>query len=99
MAPSLPGEPSSQRISRSENRLAGQAYLWLLRSEALFDSVAQRWRLVGSVRLIAGSDLVGRTVDPGDLMSFLGRQRPIDCCMAVGSCLGHFRHRWAVRNP
>jgi hypothetical protein len=42
------------------------------RSEALFDAIAQRWRFVGSVRVIAGTDLVGRTIDPGDLIGFLG---------------------------
>ncbi len=42
------------------------------RSEALFDAIAQRWRFVGSVGIIAGTDLVGRTIDPGDLISFLG---------------------------
>jgi hypothetical protein len=42
------------------------------RSEALFDAIAQRWRFLGSVRVIAGTDLVGRTIDPGDLIGFLG---------------------------
>jgi tRNA-Thr(GGU) m(6)t(6)A37 methyltransferase TsaA len=32
MAPSLPGEPSSQRISWSENRLAGHLLTWLHRA-------------------------------------------------------------------
>jgi hypothetical protein len=41
------------------------------RTEALFDRVAQRWRFHGPVQLIAGSDLALRTVDPGDLLTFL----------------------------
>ena len=41
------------------------------RTEALFDRVAQRWRFHGPVQLIAGLDLALRTVDPGDLLTFL----------------------------
>jgi hypothetical protein len=42
------------------------------RSERLFDAIAQRWRLQGSVRLIAAADLAMRTLDPGDTIRFLG---------------------------
>lgn len=42
------------------------------RTEALFDKVAQRWRFRGPVQLIAGVDLAMRTVDPGDVLAFLG---------------------------
>lgn len=42
------------------------------RTETLFDRVAQGWRFTGSVKLIAGSDLARRAVDPGDLIAFLG---------------------------
>jgi hypothetical protein len=46
------------------------------RSEKLFDSLIQRWRFIGSVQLIAGSDLAARTIDPEDLLRFLqGRLR------------------------
>ena len=41
------------------------------RTEALFDSIAQRWRFRGPVQLIAGADLAMRTVDPGDLLAFV----------------------------
>jgi hypothetical protein len=41
------------------------------RTEALFDTVAQRWRLRGPVQLIAGVDLAMRTADPGDLLAFI----------------------------
>ncbi|MGE0592256.1 MAG: hypothetical protein AB7G23_11605 [Vicinamibacterales bacterium] len=42
------------------------------RTETLFDRVAQRWRFLGPVQLIGGTDLAGRTLDPGDMLSFLG---------------------------
>ncbi len=42
------------------------------RTERLFDSLAQRWRWLGSVRLIAGVDLATRIIGPGDLISFMG---------------------------
>ncbi len=41
------------------------------RTEQLFDAIAQRWRFSGSVNLIAGTDLAGRTVDPGEMIRFL----------------------------
>lgn len=42
------------------------------RTEKLFDVIAQRWRFVGTLRMIAGADLAMRTIDPGDFISFLG---------------------------
>jgi hypothetical protein len=42
------------------------------RTEQLFDAIGQRWRLEGSVNMIAGADLAGRTIDPGDIVSFAG---------------------------
>lgn len=41
------------------------------RSEKLFDSLIQRWRFIGSVQMIAGTDLAARTIDPEDLLRFL----------------------------
>ncbi|GKS59430.1 hypothetical protein YTPLAS18_29570 [Nitrospira sp.] len=41
------------------------------RTEVLFDSVAERWRFVGPVMMIAGGDLAMRTVNPGDVISFV----------------------------
>ena len=40
--------------------------------ETLFDRVIERWRLTGNTVLIAGTDLVSRTLDPDDLFTFLG---------------------------
>ena len=42
------------------------------RTQALFDRVITRWRYVGSVQLIAGTDLAAATVAPHDFLSFLG---------------------------
>ncbi|MFV0664097.1 hypothetical protein [Denitromonas sp.] len=53
--------------------------------EALFDTVTERWRATGNTVLIAGTDLVSRTLDADDLFIFLSRrlgerfiQRPAD---------------------
>jgi len=42
------------------------------RTEKLFDTVAQRWRWLGSVKMIAGADVATRIIGPGDLISFMG---------------------------
>jgi len=42
------------------------------RTERLFDAVGERWRLAGSVQMIGGTDLAGRTLDPGDVVGFVG---------------------------
>lgn len=39
--------------------------------QALFDRVVERWRLLGNTVLIAGTDLLSRTLDPDDLFTFL----------------------------
>ena len=39
--------------------------------QALFDQVVERWRLAGPTVLIAGTDLIERTLDPDDLFSWL----------------------------
>ena len=41
------------------------------RSEGLFDSVMERWRLTGNTELIVGRDLAVRVIDPDDLVAFL----------------------------
>jgi hypothetical protein len=42
--------------------------------QTLFDRVVERWRLVGNTVLIAGTDLLTRTLDPDDLFTFLNRR-------------------------
>ncbi len=39
--------------------------------QTLFDRVIERWRLVGNTLLIAGTDLLSRTIDPDDVFTFL----------------------------
>jgi len=39
--------------------------------EKLFDQVIERWRLTGNTVLIAGTDLISRTLDPDDLFTYL----------------------------
>lgn len=39
--------------------------------QMLFDRVVERWRLSGNTVLIAGTDLLSRTLDPDDLFTFL----------------------------
>ena len=55
------------------------------RIQALFDDVIERWRLTGNTVLIAGTDLLDRTIDADDIFTFIdGRlasrfiQRPAD---------------------
>ena len=42
-----------------------------VRSERLFESLAKHWRYHGSIRLIAGPDLVRSTVEPNQFLDFL----------------------------
>ncbi|HEX5078252.1 MAG TPA: hypothetical protein VFV80_03820 [Geminicoccaceae bacterium] len=67
------------RSWRNADRGRGNGRLLLLRvfgfqrrSERLFDIIAQRWRLRGGVKLIAGADLAMRTIDPADFIAFVG---------------------------
>lgn len=39
--------------------------------QALFDEVVERWRASGNTLLIAGTDLVERTLDAGDIFGFI----------------------------
>jgi hypothetical protein len=41
------------------------------RTERLFDRIGTRWRLVGPVTMIAGPDVVARTITPGDYLAWL----------------------------
>jgi hypothetical protein len=41
------------------------------RTETLFDSIAEQWRFLGPVTMIAGTDLAMRTVSPGDIVGFM----------------------------
>jgi hypothetical protein len=62
------------------------------RTESLFDRVAQQWRFVGPVQLIAGVDLATRTVDPGDILSFLNGRLAEKYVAHVDDVPGHLQH-------
>lgn len=42
------------------------------RAERLFDALSRDWRRRGNVNLIAAPDLAARTIDPGDILAFVG---------------------------
>jgi hypothetical protein len=59
--------------SHSRNRLLLlRVFGFQRRTERLFDAIAQRWRLSGSVKLIAAADLAARVIDPADIIAFIG---------------------------
>ena len=58
-----PGRPPTLLVLRVFQRDA--------QVQALFDDVVERWRLTGNTVLIAGTDLVERTLDAGDLFTFV----------------------------
>ena len=62
------------------------------RIQALFDHVIERWRLTGNTVLIAGTDLIERTLDADDIFTFIdGRlaarfiQRPADVAVRLAA--------------
>ena len=62
------------------------------RIQALFDAVIERWRLTGNTVLIAGTDLLDRTIDADDIFTFIdGRlaslfiQRPADAAARLAA--------------
>jgi hypothetical protein len=65
----LPGPHRDQPKTRL---LLLRVFGYQARTETLFDRVAQQWRFHGPVQLIAGVDLAMRTVDPGDVLAFVG---------------------------
>jgi hypothetical protein len=58
-----PGRPPTLLVLRVFQRDA--------QVQALFDDVVERWRLTGNTVLIAGTDLVERTIDASDIFSFI----------------------------
>jgi len=62
------------------------------RIQALFDAVIERWRLSGNTMLIAGTDLLERTIDADDIFTFIdGRlasrfiQNPADVAVRLAA--------------
>ncbi len=64
--------PTADPASKGGRLLLLRVFGFRRRSERLFDVIAQRWRLRGSVRLIAGADLAMRILDPADFIAFVG---------------------------
>jgi len=66
----------SPHLERAPRLLLLRVFGFQRRTEKLFDGVAERWRFTGTATLIAGTDLVSRLVDPGDVVRFVsGRLR------------------------
>ena len=59
------------RASRPPTLLVLRVFQRDAQVERLFDQVVERWRLTGNTVLIAGTDLISRTLDPDDLFAYL----------------------------
>ena len=70
----------NRRLQRNRERpptlLVLRVFQHDARVQALFDHVIERWRLTGNTLLMAGTDLVERTLDAGDIFTFLDGQLP-----------------------
>ena len=64
--------PGPHRDQPKKRLLLLRVFGYQARTETLFDRVAEQWRFHGPVQLIAGVDLAMRTVDPGDMLAFVG---------------------------
>lgn len=91
--------PISPDAERGPRLLLLRVFGFQRRTEKLFDGVAQRWRFRGTATLIAGTDLVSRLIDPGDVASFVGghlRQQFVNNRCALDD---HLRLLDRVRDP
>lgn len=61
----------SRRAGRPPTLLVLRVFQRDAQVQALFDDVVERWRASGNTLLIAGTDLVERTLDAGDIFGFL----------------------------
>ncbi len=61
----------TQPPKRPPNLLVLRVFQHDARIQALFDHVIERWRLTGNTVLIAGTDLVERTLDADDIFTFI----------------------------
>ncbi|WP_265942879.1 hypothetical protein [Dechloromonas sp. A34] len=66
LRPAIPGRPPTLLVLRVFQQDAAVS--------ALFDQVIERWRLTGNTVLIAGTDLVDRTIDAEDIFTFIDRR-------------------------
>ncbi|MGH7855546.1 MAG: hypothetical protein ACREP3_19015 [Candidatus Binatia bacterium] len=63
--------PGDDRVRYAPALLVLRVFSLGKRSEILFDAVTKRWRYVGNVRLIAGTDLAFATVAPHQFLAFV----------------------------
>jgi hypothetical protein len=67
----LPLRTDERPSRRCVRLLLLRVFGYQVRTEQLFDRVAQQWRLHGPVQLIAGRDLAMRTANPGNILAFI----------------------------
>jgi hypothetical protein len=88
----VPGEPG---VSLLVLRVFG----FQRRTEKLFDSVILRWRFRGPVRMIAGTDLAARTIDPDDSLAFASGDLPSRFVRSAADLEERLRHLDEARDP
>jgi hypothetical protein len=93
--------PLVMLVVRRRRRLRGRAPMLLVlrvfqrdrAMRAVFDNVIERWRLSGNTVLIAGTDLLDRTLDADDIFTFLDGRLPerfISSVEQIPERLAHF---------
>ena len=70
----LLGQTSRSKAREHPRLLLLRVFSLGRRSERLFDALATHWRHVGNIRFIAGPDLATATVEPPELIEFIGRR-------------------------
>jgi hypothetical protein len=78
------------RRSRPPTLLVLRVFQQDRRARSLFDHVIERWRLSGNTIMIAGTDLVDRTLDAHDIFQFLDGQlarRFVSTPADLGRCI------------
>ena len=69
------------------------------RAEKLFDSVSLRWRFRGPVRMIAGTDLAAKTIDPDDALAFASGDLPARFVKSAEDLRKRLRQLDEARDP
>jgi hypothetical protein len=64
--------PLDPLLSHGPRLLLLRVFGFQRRTEQAFDAIGERWRFVGPVIMIVGADLAMRTMNPGDVVSFIG---------------------------
>jgi hypothetical protein len=95
----LRARPISPAAEPAPRLLLLRVFGFQRRTEKLFDSVAQRWRFRGTATLIAGTDLVSRLIDPGDVVSFVGGHLREQFVNNGAALADHLRRLDRVRDP